>query len=354
MLVPQTDPELDAPGPSDLLKVGVVGEVMQIARHSPNRYTIIVRSGPRVILEKIDKAADGAHMVGAATPLVTIEPPDDETTAALVERARTCLTAILAEQADTSADKVREGLDEVEDPDDLVDMAAAHLDLERDELIALLQERDVGERLRSVLPPLERLSEVVKVKGDIRGELLTEMSKEQREVVLRQRMKSIASELGEQDDEGELETYRERVRNSKMPDEARAAALKQVRKMHAVGAASPEHTIARTYLEWLSTCRVQHDPDAIELPAARSSSSGPRRPGQGQEAHPGQCRAQAAPYHHGPSVHVLTSRSADLLGRSSPRRVGKYGASRSSSFSTSRLPGHRRRTSPLPAASSSG
>ncbi len=271
LLVPQSDPELDAPGPSDLLNVGVVGEVMQIARHSPNRYTIIVRSGPRVILEKIDKAADGAHMVGAATPLVTIEAPDDEATAALVERARACLTAILAEQADTSADKVREGLDEVEDPDDLVDMAAAHLELERGELIALLQEPDVGERLRSVLPPLERLSEVVKVKGDIRGELLTEMSKEQREAVLRQRMKSIASELGEQDDEGELETYRERIRSSKMPDDARAAALKQVRKMHAVGAASPEHTIARTYLEWLLDLPWGiTTQDAIDLPAARA------------------------------------------------------------------------------------
>ena len=271
LLVPQRVPELDAPGPSDLLQVGVVGEVMQIARHSPNRYTIIVRSGPRVILEKIEQAADGAHMMGAATPLVTIEPPDDEATAALVERARACLTAILAEQADTTADKVREGLDEVEDADDLVDMAAAHLEIERDELISLLQEPDVGERLRRVLPPLERLSEVVKVKGDIRGELLTEMSREQREEVLRQRMKSIASELGEQDDEGELETYRERIRSAKMPDDARSAAFKQVRKMHAVGAASPEHTIARTYLDWLLDVPWgTTTQDAIDLPAARA------------------------------------------------------------------------------------
>jgi ATP-dependent Lon protease len=271
LLVPQRDPSTESPTPSDLLTVGVVGEVMQIARHSPNRYTIIVRSGPRVNLERVDQAADGAHFVGAATPLITIEPPEDEVTAEMVERARAYLTEILAEQADATPDKVREGLDEVEDADDLVDMAAAHLELERDELIALLEEPDVTVRLRRVLGPLERLSEVVKLKANIRGELMQEMSKEQREQVLRQRMKSIAAELGEPDEESDLETFRERIRNSKMPDDVRSVALKQVRKMHAVGASSPEHTIARTYLDWLLDVPWGiTTQDNIDLPAARA------------------------------------------------------------------------------------
>ncbi|HKE14534.1 MAG TPA: endopeptidase La [Kofleriaceae bacterium] len=271
LLVPQRDPGTESPSPSDLLTVGVVGEVMQIARHSPNRYTIIVRSGPRVTLERIDHAADGAHLVGAATPLTTIEAPEDEVTGAMVEQARAYLTEILAEQADATADKVREGLDEVEDADDLVDMAAAHLELERDEMIALLEEPDVAIRLRRVLGPLGRLSEVVKLKANIRGELLQEMSKEQREQVLRQRMKSIASELGEPDEEGDLETYRDRISKAKMPDDVRAAALKQVRKMHSVGTSSPEHTIARTYLDWLLDIPWGiTTQDNIDLPAARA------------------------------------------------------------------------------------
>jgi ATP-dependent Lon protease len=271
LLVPQRDPALETPTPSDLLQVGVVGEVMQIARRSPNRYTVIVRSGPRVRLERIEQAADGAHLLGAATPLATIVPADDEASAALIESARVHLTTILAEQADTTADKVREGLDEVEDPDDLVDMAAAHLELPRDEMITLLEEPDVVARLRHVLPPLERLSQVVVLKADIRGELLQEMSPEQREAVLRQRLKSISAELGEPDEENELDGYRERIRESKMPDDVRSAALKQVRKMHSVGAASPEHTIARTYLDWLLDIPWGiTTQDAIDLPAARA------------------------------------------------------------------------------------
>jgi ATP-dependent Lon protease len=271
LLVPQRDTALEVPTPGDLLAVGVVGEVMQIARHSASRYTIIVRSGPRVHLEHVEDSADGGYLIGGATQLTTIMPSEDEATAGMIEQTRACLTTILAEQADTSAEKVRQGLDEVEDADDLVDMAAAHLELEREELIALLEEADVAARLRRVLPPLERLSEVVKLKANIRGELLQEMSKEQREVVLRQRLKSISAELGEQDDESDLAEYRDKIDGSKMPTEARNAALKQVRKMRAVGTASPEHTIARTYLEWLldvpwSTRTV----DTLDLPAARA------------------------------------------------------------------------------------
>jgi ATP-dependent Lon protease len=271
LLVPQRDPDTESPSPSDLLQVGVVGEVMQIARHSSNRYTIIVRSGPRIHLEAVSYASDGIYLTGAAAPLTTIVPPDDEETGALVEQIRSHLTDILAEQADTSSAKVREGLDEVEDADDLVDMAAAHLELDRSDMIALLQEPDVATRLRRVLAPLVRLAEVVKVKADIRGELLQEMSREQREQVLRQRMKSISAELGEQDDEGELLEYREKIDKAGMPPEARTAALKQVRKMRQVGPSSPEHTIARTYLDWLLDIpwktRTQ---DALDLPAARA------------------------------------------------------------------------------------
>ncbi|HTE52428.1 MAG TPA: endopeptidase La [Kofleriaceae bacterium] len=271
LLVPQRDPELETPTPTDLLQVGVVGEVMQIARHSSSRYTIIVRSGPRVHLERIEHAPDGIYLVGAATPLTTIVPSDDEETAGMLEQARAHLTEILAEQADTSPPKVREGLDEVEDADDLVDMAAAHLDLERVDLVALLEEPDVTARLRKVLPPLARLAEVVKVKADIRGELLQEMSKEQREAVLRQRMKSISAELGEQDDEGELEEYRDKIDKARMPTEARTAAIKQVRKMRNVGTSSPEHTIARTYLEWLLDVPwATTTQDSLDLPAARA------------------------------------------------------------------------------------
>ncbi|HEU5059843.1 MAG TPA: endopeptidase La [Kofleriaceae bacterium] len=269
LLVPQLDPRTDVPKATDLCDVGVVAEIVQIARHSATRYTAIVRTGARVHLDKVESA--GSYLVAHTSSMATVVPPDVEEADALVERTRRALAAILAEQADTSAENVRDGLDEVEDPDDLADMAAAHVQLERDELIALLREPDVVARLRMVLPALERLGQVLQMKGDIREQLVEEMSKEERERVLRQRMKAINEQLGEQDDEGELTAYLERIDQKKMSEEARKAALKQVRKMRQAGQSSPEHNVARTYLEWLLDLPWgETTVDTLDVPAARA------------------------------------------------------------------------------------
>ena len=269
LLVPQRDPRVDVPTTGDLVDVGVTAEIVQIARQSATRYTVIVRSGARVHLDKVESV--GSYLVGHTSSMATVVPPDVEEADALVERTRKALTDILAEQADTSAENVREGLDEVDDPDDLADMAAAHVQLERDELIALLREPDVVARLRSVLPALERLGQVLKMKIDIRDQLVEEMSKEERERVLRQRMKAINEQLGETDDENELTAYLERIDQKDLPDEVRKAALKQVKKMRQAGAASPEHNVARTYLEWLLDLPWgETTVDTLDVAAARA------------------------------------------------------------------------------------
>ena len=269
LLVPQRDPRVDVPKTDDLVDVGVMAEIVQIARQSATRYTVIVRSGARVHVDKVESV--GSYLVGHTSSMATVVPPDVEEADALVERTRRALTGILAEQADTSAENVREGLDEVDDPDDLADMAAAHVQLERDDLIALLREPDVVARLRMVLPALERLGQVLKMKIDIRDQLVEEMSKDERERVLRQRMKAISEQLGEADDEGELTAYLDRIDERKMPEEARKAARKQVKKMRQAGASSPEHNVARTYLDWLLDIPWgETTVDTLDVPAARA------------------------------------------------------------------------------------
>ena len=269
LLVPQKDPRTDVPRPGDLCDVGVVAEIVQMARQSATRYTVIVRSGARVHIDSVESVS--GYLLGHTSAMATVVPPDVEEADQLVERTRRALASILAEQADTSAENVREGLDEVEDPDDLADMAAAHLQLERDELIALLREPDVVARLRLVLPALERLGQVLQMKDDIREQLVEEMSKEERERVLRQRMKAISEQLGEQDDESELTAYLERIDEKKLPEEARRAALKQVRKMRQAGPSSPEHNVSRTYLEWLLDLPWgETTVDTLDVAAARA------------------------------------------------------------------------------------
>ena len=114
------------------------------------------------------------------------------------------------------------------DPDKLVDAAAPYLELERDDLTALLIETDTMKRLERIIPSLERQATVLRLKADIGAELEGESIRTHRERVLRDRMRQIQEELGEQDDNAEIDELRKKIEDSKMSDEVRAVAKKQL------------------------------------------------------------------------------------------------------------------------------
>jgi len=135
------------------------------------------------------------------------------------------------------------------DPDKLVDAAAPYLELERDELTMLLIETDTMKRLERIIPSLERQATVLRLKADIGAELEGESSRTHRERVLRDRMRQIQEELGEQDDNAEIDELRKKIEDSKMNDEVRVVAKKQLSRMGQMASSSPEYNIARTYVE---------------------------------------------------------------------------------------------------------
>src|SRR5262249_28691044 len=135
------------------------------------------------------------------------------------------------------------------DPDKLVAAAAPYLELERDDLTTLLIETDTMKRLDRIIPSLERQATVLRLKADIGAELEGESSRTHRERVLRDRMRQIQEELGEQDDNAEIDELRKKIEDSKMSDEVRAVAKKQLSRMSQMASSSPEYNIARTYVE---------------------------------------------------------------------------------------------------------
>src|SRR5690606_17145018 len=116
-----------------------------------------------------------------------------------------------------------------------------------------------------------RLAEVLKLRTDIRVELMGETSKSHREQVLRQRMRSIREELGEVDDDAELDELEERIAGADLSPEARAAARKQVRRMRDMAPAAAEYNVARTYVEWLLDLPwTRRTEDTLDVAAARA------------------------------------------------------------------------------------
>jgi ATP-dependent Lon protease len=108
------------------------------------------------------------------------------------------------------------------------------------------------ERLKLVSGFLARQIEVLELKGKIQSEVKSEMDKTQREYILREQLKAIQRELGEDDpQQAEINELREKVETSGMPEEVRTRALKEIDRMSRIPSASPEVGVIRTYVDWL-------------------------------------------------------------------------------------------------------
>src|SRR6185369_6145518 len=143
-------------------------------------------------------------------------------------------------------------LDNVHDPGALADLVASNLPVATAVKQQVLELLDIRERLRRVSDLVQRQSQVYEVKKEISTMVQEEMSRSQREFLLRQQAKAIRRELGEADDDDEVEMLRDRIARAEMPGEAENAARRQLRRMRAMNPAGAEYQVARNYVEWLA------------------------------------------------------------------------------------------------------
>jgi ATP-dependent Lon protease len=140
----------------------------------------------------------------------------------------------------------------VHDPGALADLVASNLPIATAAKQQVLELLDVRERLRKVTEFVGRQSQVYEVKKEISTMVQEEMSRSQREFLLRQQMKAIRKELGEADDDDEIEQLRDKIARAEMPSEAEKSARRQLRRMRAMNPAGAEYQVARNYVEWLA------------------------------------------------------------------------------------------------------
>ncbi|MBX3162748.1 MAG: endopeptidase La [Deltaproteobacteria bacterium] len=264
VIIPQKNPAVRDPGQRDLHEVGVRAEIVQVVKHSPGRFTCVMRFLERVHIDAL--VATEPFLVASVSSLAATSSSTAEQLIATTAKVRDYLLAVVTdaqakEAKEPAAGQKSEGkepprgeltraqVQAIVDPDKLVDAAAPYLELERDDLTALLVETDTMKRLERIIPSLERQATVLRLKADIGAELEGESSRTHRERVLRDRMRQIQEELGEQDDNAEIDELRKKIEDSKMSDEVRAVAKKQLSRMSQMASSSPEYNIARTYVE---------------------------------------------------------------------------------------------------------
>ncbi len=160
----------------------------------------------------------------------------------------------------------------LEGPAQLTDFVAAHIDIPREDRLALLKTTLVDDRLGKVTEALTRELELARLAGRIRDEIRERVEKTQREYYLREQIKAIRKELGEEVDQKELLTreLEEKIEKEGIPEEAAKRARRELKRLEVLNPESPEYNVIHTYLDWIiSLPWTKATRDSGDLAAAR-------------------------------------------------------------------------------------
>ncbi len=244
----QKDPSTDDPGQNDLYSVGVAARVLKALKHSSGNYSLILQGLARIRLDEIQQIAP--YLKAKITRLEEPQLEDLESEALAMS-----LRDIAKQVIQLMPELPREAgslIDSIQDPGQLADLVAANLDAPVEEKSQLLETIDSKERIRKVLRLLTRQLEILKMRERINSQIKEEMGKNQREYVLRQQLKAIKEELGEEEgDMGDLDVLDERIAQANLPQEADQVARKQLKRLRAMQVGSAEYTVVRTYIDWI-------------------------------------------------------------------------------------------------------
>ena len=248
-IVSQRDSEVDEPGFEDIFDIGTVARVVKVIRLGPSNYSVVLhglsrlRIAARVGLEPYMRAK-----VRRVSEDLERDSELDSLGTQLREGTRELLGLMPNLPKETSGI-----LENVRESGALADLIASNLTVDNVTVVdkqKVLSTFDVKERVRLVLGMITKQLEMLRVKREI-NTMVADEGKNQRELILRQQMKSIREELGETD-EDDVEELRERVRQAQLPEDAMKIAKKQLSRLAGMQQQSAEYNVTRTYLEWLA------------------------------------------------------------------------------------------------------
>jgi ATP-dependent Lon protease len=275
LLCAQHDEREDEPPADRLYPIGTIGMIMRMRKLSDGRIKVLVQGLMRARVTGVVKArpcfevrVERLNDAPAESPPVRGQEAEVE---ALLRSVKDDLQKY-AEGGKALSPELISILGGVDEPGRLADLVASNLAMKVPTGQPLLEELRPLERLRIVSALLRKEVEILEVQATIQTRAKEEMSKAQREYFLREQLRQIQSELGGGRDagRGEMDTLRERIEGAGMPEEARAEADRQLRRLEQTHADSVEAGVIRAYVEWLAEVpwHTATD-DTLDIPAAR-------------------------------------------------------------------------------------
>jgi ATP-dependent Lon protease len=250
-MVASRDAEIEAPGPEALYDVGVAGVVARMLKVPDGTLRILVQATQRIRVTGF--AQTEPYLVAQVEELPDISTTETPELLALVRNVQATFTNIV-EQVPYLPEELHVAVANLDDPGALSHLIAGALRLRTDEKQALLEERDVAKRLRRLSEVLARELEVVALGSKIQSQVQSELDRTQREYFLRQQLRAIQEELGEDDEMvAEANELREQLDALELPEEIRKQVDRELARLERLPPAAAEHGVIRGYLEWIAS-----------------------------------------------------------------------------------------------------
>ena len=238
------------PRADDVHKVGTVLRIVKMLKFPDESYRLLVQGVARV---SIDAFMSEEPFLRARISPITDSGDLETVEVEALTRSISQGFATLVSESSRLSDDLQVLVANLDDPSKLADLVASNLELDVAGKQRILETIDVPTRLRRVLEQLSKEGQAIEIETEIKEKVQTEMSKTQREYMLRQQLEAIRRELGESEegDEG-VEVLRQKIDAAGMSEEGVKQATREADRLAQMPPASAEHSVIRNYLEWMT------------------------------------------------------------------------------------------------------
>lgn len=250
VLVTQMNSRIENPQEKDLYKIGTIALILKSIHLSENRKKVIVQVLSRVEIKEFVKAEPYFE--------VRIEPCKERDPEVITPEVEAIMRSVkdntekLLNLKNLLNPEIAHVIHSIEEPGRLSDLIVSYLKLKVPTAQDLLETLDGVERLKKISKILLQEIEITTLQNKIQSEAQEEMGRSQREYFLRQQLRAIKRELGEEEDiESEIRELKKKIKKAKMPKKVEEEALRQLRRLEIMHPESAEATVIRNYLEWL-------------------------------------------------------------------------------------------------------
>lgn len=246
-LAPQKDLEIDEPKKSDVNKIGTIANIKQIVKLPNDVFRVLIEGKEK---GKILKFKNKKSYLEVEVERIKEEVIDDVEIDAYLRSLKKAFISYMKVIGDTNPEMIK-GVEMDNDPWRLSDIISGIVATKEADRLSLLEITDLKKKIKKLLFIIDEEISIIKLQKKIGKTVKDKADKSQKEYFLREQIKAIQEELGEDDEESEISKLEEQIQNRNLPKEVKEKALYEVKRLKSMSSNSSESNVAKTYIEWI-------------------------------------------------------------------------------------------------------